>query len=193
MAENPILSVVLARPGLRRGEATTTALAYLAGMIDGDGYITIARAYRGGRFYHSPQVGIAGTRSEPHEFAASLWGGAINRYVPKNPLHRPQFQWCRCGTLAAGIIEAIRPYLLVKAEQADLALELWEHLEFGRCEDPFPWFGPDYDPISDRDRMREEMIALNQSRHRLRKKAVGRLLDGVTHDAFPERADHSPA
>ncbi len=185
MAESAIASVILAHHGLSGGDATPTALAYLAGMIDGDGYITIARAYRGGRYYHTPQVGIAGTRSEPHEFAASLWGGAINRYVPKNPLHRPQFQWCRSGITAAGVIEAIRPYLLVKAEQADLALELWEHLEFGRGEDPFPWFGPHYDPIPERDRMREEMIVLNQSRNRLRKKPAGRLLDGIEHNGMP--------
>ncbi|ACL57884.1 hypothetical protein [Methylobacterium nodulans] len=176
----------LAMPGTKPEGAEPTTLAYLAGMIDGDGYITITRSCRAGRLYHSPQVGIAGTRPEPHRLAASIWGGAINRYVPKDPSHRPQFQWCRTGAGAATVIQAIFPYLLLKIDQAMLALELWEHLEFGRCEDPFPWFSPDYDPVAYREVLRAEAIELNQSRNRVGKKAAGRLLDGRTWDQMPE-------
>jgi hypothetical protein len=164
-------------------EATT--LAYLAGMIDGDGYITINRSVRAGKVYHAPQVGIAGTRREPHDLAASLWGGTVSCYAPANPGHRHQFQWSRQGGVAARIIELLEPYLLIKREHAWLALQLWEHLEEGRFDDPFPWYGPHFDPSHERDRMRDEMVDLNQSRGRLRKKAAGRLLDGATHDGFP--------
>lgn len=163
-----------------------TTLAYLAGMIDGDGYITINRSARGGKVYHAPQVGIAGTRREPHDLAASLWGGAVSCYAPVNPNHRPQFQWSRQGSQAASIIRAIQPYLLVKREHADLALELWEHIEEGRAEDPFPWYGPYFNPSRERDEMRSMMIGLNQSRNRVGKKLAGRLLDGVEHNGYPE-------
>ncbi|MGH9095124.1 MAG: hypothetical protein ACRDXE_08180 [Acidimicrobiales bacterium] len=103
----------------------------------------------------------------------------MGRFIPRNPQHRPQYQWSRQGGAAAAIIEAVRPYLLVKRDQADLALALCEHLEFGRCEDPFPWFGPDYDPKSAREEMHFEMVALNQSRSRRRE------LDGRTWDQYP--------
>ena len=163
-----------------------TTLAYLAGMIDGDGYITINRSERAGRVYHAPQVGIAGTRREPHDLAASLWCGNVGCFVPANPRHRPQFQWSRQGSAAASIIRLLQPFLLVKREHAELALQLWEHVEEGRSDDPFPWYGPHFDPAGERDVMRGWMIDINQSRSRVGKKAGGRLLDGVEHNGFPE-------
>lgn len=159
-----------------------TTLAYLAGVIDSDGYITINRSERKGLVYHGPQIGIAGTRRQPHDLAASIWGGNVGCFVPKNRLHRPQFQWTRQGASAVSVIEALYPYLLVKIDQADLALELWDHTEEGRWtkSDPYPWFGPHYDPIEHRDDLRAQMIGLNQSRNR-----SGRLLDGVEYNSMP--------
>jgi hypothetical protein len=163
-----------------------TTLAYLAGMIDGDGYITINRSKRGPYVYHGPQIGIAGTRREPHDLAASIWGGSVGCFRPTNPRHRAQFQWTRQGAVAVAAIEALKPYLRIKLQHAELALELWAHLEEGRAEDPFPWFSPNYEPIQARDAMRAEMIGLNQSRNRLRRQEAGRLLDGIEHNGFPE-------
>jgi hypothetical protein len=162
-----------------------TTLAYLAGMIDGDGYITINRSDRAGKIYHAPQVGIAGTRREPHDLAASLWGGKVGCYYPTNTAHRPQFQWSRQGAQAAEIIKLLQPFLLIKIEHAWLALNLWEHIQEGRSSDPFPWYGPHFEPICERDEMREHMIEINQSRNRIGKKAAGRLLDGVEHNGTP--------
>lgn len=161
---------------------TETQLAYIAGVIDSDGYITINQSQRQGRLYHAPQVGIAGTRRQPHDLAASLWGGKVSRHEPKNPVHRAQYQWSRQGEAAAEIIEAIFPYLLVKSDHAVVALELWESVRDGRTDDPFPWFGPEYDPLHHRIALRSEIIDLNQSRNRLRS---GRTLDGVIHDGRP--------
>lgn len=162
-----------------------TTLAYLAGMIDGDGYITITRSVRAGKEYFGAQVGIAGTRPEPHNLAASLWGGTVSRYQPSNPDHRAQYQWQRMGASAVAVIEAIYPYLLIKKEHAELAHELHDYVCEARAEDPFPWFGPDFDPVIKMRSMRDEMIALNQSRNRVGKKAAGRRLGGAQHDGFP--------
>ena len=162
-----------------------TTLAYLAGMIDGDGFITITRSVRHGKEYFGSQVGIAGTRREPHDLAASIWGGKVCPHTPKNPAHRIQYQWQRMGKAAVPILEALIPYLLIKKEHALLALELAELIDQSKSEDPFPWFCADYDPVESMRLMREEMIEMNQSRNRLRKKAAGRLLDGVLHDQYP--------
>lgn len=147
-----------------------TTLAYLAGMIDGDGFITITRSVRKGREYFGAQVGISGTRAEPHYLAASIWGGKIHRYEPSNPLHRAQFQWQRMGKKAVEVINAIYPYLLVKKEHAELAVALHDHVRNAREADPFPWFGPDFDPLIGMRAMRERMIELNQSRNRVGKR-----------------------
>jgi hypothetical protein len=47
---------------------------------------------------------------------------------PKNPLHRPQFQWSRQGASAVIVITAIQPYLRIKSDHAFLALQFWEHI-----------------------------------------------------------------
>lgn len=159
-----------------------TVLAYLAGIIDGDGFISITRSKPKPKCkeYFGAQVGISGTRREPHDLAASLWGGSVNSYKPKNPAHRIQYQWCRVGESAAVVIEAVYPYLLIKKPHAELALELHEAAFFASGDDPFPWFSPDFDGLGFMREMRERMIELNQSRNRLRvgKSMAGRLLDG---------------
>ena len=140
-------------------------LAYLAGVIDSDGYITITRASRKGKLYFAASVGITGTRRQPHDLAASVWGGNVYQHVPKNPRHRTQFVWCRQGETAAGIITDVLPFLRVKEDHAWLALECQELVVLGRLEDPYPWYGPNYDPTAELEEMRDEMITvLNQDR-----------------------------
>lgn len=140
-------------------------LAYLAGVVDSDGYISIAETKTKGKRYFAATVGIAGTRRQPHDLAASLWGGNIRSYEPKNLRHRVQFQWCRSGVKAAEIIWELQPYLRVKQEQARLALEAQEHVLDGTGDDPYPWALPDYDPTDHLSELRQEMIlVLNQGR-----------------------------
>lgn len=152
-----------------------TVAAYLAGVIDSDGFITIQRSRHAAypdKVYYGAQVGISGTRSEPHDLASSLFGGKVSSYTPKNPKHRVQHQWSRIGRGAVPVIEAVRPYLRIKQEQADLALCLQEHVEDGRCEEPYPWFGPDYDPDVHSRLLWAQVVDLNQSRRRLRSNAT---------------------
>lgn len=162
-------------------QPSPTTLAYLAGMIDADGYITINRSVRKGRVYHAPQVGISGTRRQPHDLAASIWGGNVGCFTPRNPRHRPVFQWTRQGRTAVEAITAIRPYLLIKGAHADLALDLWADIEDGHDDDPFPWAPANYDPTPARDALRADLVDLNQWRR------AGRTLDGIIHDGFPNQ------
>lgn len=146
-------------------------LSYLAGIIDADGYISIRRSKGAKAVYFGPTIGIAGTRREPHDLAASFWGGMVRLYSPRDSTHRSQFQWSLCGRAAAGAIADVEPYLRVKSEQAFLALQLWEHLEFGRLDDPYPWFGPDYDPRSHSEDFRCEIAAVQVRKGRRSKAA----------------------
>ncbi|MBQ0867403.1 hypothetical protein [Streptomyces sp. RK75] len=140
-------------------------LAYLAGVIDSDGYITVHRSLRNGKAYYAARIGIAGTRRQPHDLAVSLWGGRVSRYEPKSPRHRAQYQWSRTGDTAAIAITQIQPHLRVKREQARLALEAQEHVVFGRGENPYPWMPADYDPEPLLARLRDEVVhVLNQDR-----------------------------
>ena len=55
-----------------------TTLAYLAG------------SRHKGRVYVGAAIGIAGTRREPHDLAAALFGGTVRSYAPREPAQ------CKC-------------------------------------------------------------------------------------------------
>lgn len=123
-------------------------LVYLAGFIDADGCVTVNRSKRGNKIYFGAVVGISGTRREPHDLAAARWGGKVWCWIPKNPLHRPQFQWARQGLSAVKVLRQIEPYLLLKQTQAQLAISLHED-----------------SPIApEKQRIAERVFALNQDR-----------------------------
>lgn len=106
-------------------------LAYLAGMIDADGFISAHKRNHNGRIYCGPLIGIAGTDPAPHQLAHSVWGGSLTAYTPKNPKHRLQHQWQCVGLRAATAIKDILPYLLTKRRQAEIAIEMWEMIDAG--------------------------------------------------------------
>lgn len=149
-----------------------TDLAYLAGVLDSDGYITVNRTTRnkaGGRkqVCHTAKVGIAGTRRQPHDFAASLFGGSVFAYEPKNPAHRTQFQWQVSGRMAVPILRSVRPFLLIKGPQADLAIELQKLIAKQNAEmratQTVPYRITD-EMAAARDVVLEAVRALNQDR-----------------------------
>lgn len=156
-------------------EIEPTTLAYLAGIIDADGYITVQRSTHKGRLYFGAKVGISGTRREPHDLAASLFGGSVSCYVPKNGIHLPQFQWSRCGRAAVTVIEDVWPYLRIKLDQAEVALTLQSHMNDGRdtIDDPYPWLPSDFDPIAYAENLFLEAKRLNLRKPRVRKAALG--------------------
>ncbi|MCG7592426.1 hypothetical protein [Mycobacterium sp. PSTR-4-N] len=132
--------------------ASPTELAYLAGVIDADGYVTATQSTHAGRLYFGAQLGITGSDRAPHDLAARVFGGNVSCHRPSRSLahHRMQFHWQRAGTRATPIISAVLPYLRIKAERARLVLDLQEQVDWIRLtrgdDDPFPWMSPGYDP-----------------------------------------------
>lgn len=143
--------------------ATDTDLAYLAGIIDADGYVTMGRSVRKGVIYYGAQVGITGSRREPHDLAASIFGGNVAAHSPTGGRshHLTQFHWQRSGRKAAPIIEQLVPHLRVKHNRAQLVLDMQLELDMARdardLDDPYPWFGPDFDPTAMYDGMVAEI------------------------------------
>lgn len=160
-----------------------TTLAYLAGILDSDGFISAHRTTKTTRrgeaewtsTYHSARVGIAGTRRQPHDLAALHFGGSVNAYEPKNPAHRVQFNWVASGRIAAVVLRTVRPYLLVKAEQADLALQLQDLVmaQFAEikatCKPPYR-ISPEM--IAPRERLYLAIRGLNQDRNPRRQLSI---------------------
>lgn len=131
----------------------TTDLAYLAGIVDADGYVTATMSTRNGKTYFGAQVGVTGSCREPHDLAASLFGGNVSCHSPGRGRehHRRQFHWQLGGRRAAPAIQALLPYLRIKHLRALLVLELQETVDMLRAarrdgDDPAPWMASDWDP-----------------------------------------------
>ncbi len=93
-------------------------IAYTAGLVDGEGCITIHQ--RPGRNYI--ELFITNTDPRMIGWLHERWGGAATWLYPTNPRHKPRGKWEVAARQAAAILPIIRPYLIVKAAQADLAL-----------------------------------------------------------------------
>lgn len=103
--------------------------AWAAGIVDADGCITIKRRKVKGDVYYSLFVIVAQSGDGVPPVIARLsevYGGNVDRpyTAPKGlPNRRPRHQWYVSTARAEEFLRTIRPYLVGKADQADLALD----------------------------------------------------------------------
>lgn len=96
-------------------------LQYAAGLIDGEGYIGIQKS--GGTFHVRLKVAMA-DKGRPALLALqSLFGGTIYHEPPRGERNSPKQVWILTGEKATDVIARLRPWLLIKAPCADIALE----------------------------------------------------------------------
>lgn len=144
-------------------------LAYLAGIVDADGYVTATMSTHKGRLYFGAQIGITGSCREPHDLASELFGGNVTSHQPSglHSHHKRQYHWQRSGTRAVPIIRALLPHLRIKADRAHLVIDLQEKVDWIRLtradDDPFPWMPSGWDPVP---ALRELVVEIRQSHTR---------------------------
>ncbi len=120
------------------GSMTTlkdTDAAYLAGLIDGEGTISIYRCkstrYVNG-FNYRPVVEISNTYKGILEWAHGLIGdGWLKITNPGNVLkkgHKPLWRFRVSTTDCRWVLPQIRPYLRIKGEQADVLIAYFERV-----------------------------------------------------------------
>lgn len=106
---------------------TPEQIGWTAGIIDGEGCIG---AYGQKRLRHPGKiwslrviVGCTDIRMIHH--LKELWGGRIKPMAkPRDPeKHCQAWQWTICGHDACDFLRTIRKELVIKGEQADLALQ----------------------------------------------------------------------
>lgn len=107
---------------------TIAELAWAAGIIDGEGCICVygrpGRINKKGTHALALIVKVVNTDPRmPHKMQ-EIFGGNLSTAVERrgNPRRRPVMQWMITGKLAGSLLVAIRPYLIVKGEQADVAI-----------------------------------------------------------------------
>ncbi len=99
--------------------------AYLAGLIDGEGCISIRRCKQGKFIYYKPMIEVGMTNRQPIELLEKTFGNsAWYEIIPTGRRKLICHKWRVTGTHCLTIINAILPYLLVKRRQADLVVKL---------------------------------------------------------------------
>ncbi len=118
---------------MRRGQRDALALnaidaAYLAGLIDGEG--TVGLYYRSGHGV-ALHLSIANTFRPVLEWVRQTTGVgcvAMRRSPSKSERHKTGGVWKCTAVAAETILTAVRPSLIIKAVQADLALDFMRRL-----------------------------------------------------------------
>ncbi len=102
---------------------------WFAGIIDGEGCISLIRHPRVGGVQWNVRVTIVNTDPIPIDAAAQFLGGSKGARKKDNPLWAPQFVWMASCSEAASILRYLRDAILMKHRQADLAIAFQEHLD----------------------------------------------------------------
>ena len=120
---------------------STEELAYLAGIVDGEGSISLIRTrqhhrpaeHRNSRSNGNPHPGISErlvlivavgmTEGVIPDWLYTEFGGQLHYRVNKNPRWKDRWDWTACSQIGSSFLKAILPYLVVKKHQAELAIE----------------------------------------------------------------------
>jgi len=131
-------------------------IRYVAGLFDGEGWITVNVWAVPGREYIRYQlfVGVGMSHYPLMKAMQDQFGGLLHRNdsaAKRNPNHKICYQWRLSSRPAVGFLEAVRPHLKVKGEEADLAIVLQKHITAHASDFKY------------RPHMRPELYAFRQS------------------------------
>lgn len=108
-----------------------TTKAYLAGILDADGYFTIKRST-----YHqrvrsdatnpvfSERIGIKQVTPDALNLLQECFGGSVRIEKPSAKRGKPLYSWIVSDKIAATVAKTLLPYLRIKKRQAQLLLDL---------------------------------------------------------------------
>lgn len=102
---------------------------YIAGFFDGEGYIQIAKRSPGGhsRSPYSLVVSMANTHRGVIDEIAKVTGGKVlfHNGIKRGKAH-PHYRLTFYTLQALAFLKAIQPYLIIKREEADLAISFYD-------------------------------------------------------------------
>ena len=111
-----------------------TDLAYLAGIFDGEGYISPRRATQRGVVRMTYYLGIANTSTDLMEWLGRIGG---NVYSCRLRTERQVYEWRICRQIdVLMFLRAIQPYLRIKRDKANRTIAHLEARIASRSECP---------------------------------------------------------
>jgi hypothetical protein len=105
-----------------------TDLAYLAGILDGEGVITIERVrpaphVKNGNYRYFAKVEVQMSDREPIEHLAALFDRNIMIKKPSANMTKPAYRLSWQSKIAANLLLQVSPYLVLKRPQALVLME----------------------------------------------------------------------
>ena len=97
-------------------------LAYLAGLIDGEGTITLLPTYPDRGIYATYLI-VSNSDENLMNWLVKNFGGVIKELKSRKEGSKPVFNWILRTKKAAELIEKCYPYLIVKKLQAEVIFE----------------------------------------------------------------------
>ena len=96
--------------------------SYLAGIIDGEGCISVSKNPRNGRNYYRLILDITTTSNELNQWLEDKFGGIVRTTYARNKNRTDMQGWTVSGNQCQDILRLTLPYLIIKKHQAELAL-----------------------------------------------------------------------
>jgi len=107
------------------GQFSPTDLAYLAGIVDGEGTVTVLVNYNAktGGQGATCKIMVPNTYEPLIVWLADTFGGRISRYGKiRSAKHKQLYMWYVSATRSAQLLELILPYLKIKRRQAEIVI-----------------------------------------------------------------------
>jgi len=101
---------------------TIEDLAYLAGIIDGEGCIAVSKQWRNNRWQYRLQLSITSTSEILKDWLETTFGGFVWSTNPRSSNRSTMLHWTASGNRCQQLLKMVLPYLKVKKPQAELAL-----------------------------------------------------------------------
>ncbi len=92
--------------------------AYLAGIVDGEGTVTLMKHHKNET--PTPSVAVANNNLKLLEWIKSIVGGVIVSKKKYKPHHKNSYAWSVRQDRAIRFLDEIKKYLIIKKPQADL-------------------------------------------------------------------------
>lgn len=145
----------------------STNHAYVAGLIDGEGCIHVEKTR--GTYRARLTIGMTEVALHLLQELKGEWGGTLYQLRPATDRWAAAWTWYASGPIAKAILLEVRPYLRLKAEQADLVIQL-EEIREGL---PARWASSPTGQRRWTSEATEKAVALKERIHRLNAKGPG--------------------
>ena len=108
-------------------------LAYAAGAIDGEGHIAIQRRKLVTGYSYGLRITVVNADERLPRWLHEKLGGSLlmNNVRARQPQHSITHSWVASSEHAAEILRLVLPFMVLKAEQAAVAIDFQEHISAG--------------------------------------------------------------